>query len=105
MNSQRVVDVFLLAENRLLRDALLRVLAKKGDIRVVGAHPYSPTVHDDIVSKTPSIVVMDSGGLSSANAGLIAALQASILGLRIVMVDMEADEEIFLKAVREGAMG
>lgn len=105
MTSQRFVDVFLLAENRLLRDALLRILVKKGDVRVVGAHPYSPAVHDEIVSKTPGIVVVDSSGLSSPNAGIMAALQASIPGLRIVMVDMDADEDTFLKAVREGAMG
>jgi DNA-binding NarL/FixJ family response regulator len=105
MNSQRVVDVFLLAENRLLREALLRVLAKKGDIRVVGAHPYSPTVQEDIISRTPGMVVMDSSGLSTPNAGLVSGLQTALPGLRIVMVDMDPDEDIFLKAVREGAMG
>ena len=104
MNS-RVVDVFLLAENRLLRDALVRILAKKGDIQVVGAYPYSPTIQREIVSKNPGIVVMDSSGLSSPNSGLISALHTALPGLRIVMVDMDADEEIFLKAVREGAMG
>ncbi len=105
MNSQRSVDVFLLAENRLLREALLRILAKKTDIRVVGANPYSAAVHDDITSKSPGIVVMDSSGLASSNNGLIAALRTAIPEVRIVMVDMEADENIFLKAVREGAVG
>jgi DNA-binding NarL/FixJ family response regulator len=105
MNSERSVDVFLLAENRLLREALLRILTKKGDIRVVGAFAYSPTVHDDIISKGPGIVVMDSTGLAASTSGLIAALQSSIPGVRIVMVDMDAEEEIFFKAVREGAVG
>ena len=105
MNSQRFVDVFLLAENRLLREALLRVLVKKGDVRVVGTCPYSAAVYDEIVSKAPGIIVLDSSGLSSPNAGVMAALQASIPGLHIVMVDMDADEDTFLKAVREGAMG
>lgn len=105
MNSQRSVDVFLLAENRLLREALLRVLVKKGDVRVVGAHPYSSAIHDEIVSKAPGIVVLDSSGLSSPNTAVMAGLQASIPGLRIVMVDMDADEDTFLKAVREGAVG
>jgi DNA-binding NarL/FixJ family response regulator len=105
MNSQRVVDVFLLAENRLLREALLRVLVKKGDIRVIGAHPYSESVQQDIISKSPGIVVVDSSGLSPSNAGLMTTLQTAIPGLRIVMVDMDTDEDTFLKAVREGAMG
>ena len=45
MDLQRVVEAFLLAENRLLRDALIRLLNKKGDIRVVGASPYSRLPH------------------------------------------------------------
>ena len=30
------IDVFLLSENRLLREALARVLVRKNDIRIVG---------------------------------------------------------------------
>ena len=97
--------MFSSSQKTVFCEALLRVLVKKGDIRVVGAHPYSAAVHDDIVSKMPGIVVMDSGRLATSNAGLIAALQTSIPGVRIVMVDMEADEETFLQAVREGVMG
>ena len=36
MSTPWIADVFLLAENRLLREALVRLLAKKSDIRVVG---------------------------------------------------------------------
>ena len=105
MNSQRLVDVFLLAENRLLREALLRILTKKGDIRVVGANPYSAAVHDDIISKTPGILVIDSSGLTASNSSLMATIQAALPEVRIVMVDMDADENTFLRAVREGAVG
>ena len=65
----------------------------------------SIAVHDDIVSKMPGIVVMDSSRLATSNEGLITALQTSIPGAPIVVVEMEADEETFLKAVREGVMG
>ena len=40
--SGALAAVFLLAENRLLREALLRILSKKDDIRVVGAGSYRP---------------------------------------------------------------
>ena len=105
MNSQRVAEVFLLAENRLLREALIRLLSKRSDIRVVGANPYSSAVHEEIVASQPDIVVLDSSGLVSANAGLIPTLQASIPDLRLVMVDMDSDENTFLRAVREGVVG
>lgn len=105
MDSQRLVEVFLLAENRLLREALVRLLTKKGDIRVVGASPYSPTTRQEIVLARPGILVLDSSGLALFRAKLIPDLRATIPGLRVVMVDMDLDENTFLRAVREGVVG
>ncbi|HEY6339371.1 MAG TPA: response regulator transcription factor [Candidatus Sulfotelmatobacter sp.] len=105
LNSEKIAEVFLLAENRLLREALIRLLAKRSDIRVAGAHPYSPAVHDEIIAVHPDIVVVDSSGLAFSGVRLIPALQAAIPDLRIVMVDMDPDESTFLKAVREGVVG
>jgi len=105
MTSKESAEVFLLAENRLLREALVRLLAKKGDIRVVGASSYSPAVVDEIVAKMPGILVLDSSGLAFSNATLISSIRTSLPDARIVMVDMEWDENTFLKAVREGVIG
>jgi DNA-binding NarL/FixJ family response regulator len=62
MELQEIVEVFLLAENRLLREALIRILAKKRDICVVGAAPYSPGALEQIKSAHPGIVLLDSIG-------------------------------------------
>ncbi|MGO9086131.1 MAG: LuxR C-terminal-related transcriptional regulator [Candidatus Sulfotelmatobacter sp.] len=107
MSWHKIADVFLLAENRLLREALVKLLSKKSDIRVVGANSYSPAAHEEIVAAHPNIIVLDSGGLASASsrAVLIPTLQAAIPGVRVVMVDMDADENTFLRAVREGVVG
>lgn len=104
MGSRWITEVYLLAENRLLREALVRLLGKK-NIRVVGASPYTPPVLDEIAAKSPSIIVLDSSGFAISNPSLISVLQESIPGVRIVMVDMELDEKTFLKAVREGVVG
>ena len=105
MRSLRAADVFLLAENRLLREALIRLLTKRSDIRVVGANPYSPAVHEEIIAAHPDIIVLDSSGLFVSQARLIPTLHAAIPDLRVVMVDMDSDEETFLRAVREGVVG
>jgi len=105
MSSKWIAEVFLLAENRLLREVLVRVLEKKSDIRVVGASAYSPEVHEKIIAARPTIIVLDSSGLALPKLSLISALQDSIPGARIVMVDMESDEATFLRAVREGVVG
>jgi len=105
MSLQKIADVFLLAENRLLREALVRLLSKCGDIRIVGTHPYSRTVHEEVIAAQPNILVLDSSGLAFPRAQLIPALQAPIPELRMVMVDMESDEGTFLRAVRQGVVG
>jgi len=97
--------VYLLAENRLLREALIRLLSKRSDFRVVGASGYSLTVHREIIAAHPHILLMDSSGLESARVALIATLRTALLDLRILMVDMESDELTFLTAVRAGVVG
>lgn len=105
MSSQPIVTVFVLAENRLLREALLRILGKKNDVRVVGASSYFPDIQEQIVASAPDIIMLDSSGLAHSDTRLIYFLQSSILGVRVVMVDMDPDEETFLRAVREGVVG
>jgi DNA-binding NarL/FixJ family response regulator len=105
MEPKRIAKVFLLAENRLLREALIRILNKKTDIRVVGAAPYSPAMPERIIAALPSIVLLDSIDLVFSEAKLVSALHAAIPDVRVVMVDMELDQGTFLRAVREGVVG
>lgn len=98
-------EVFLLAENRLLREALIRLLSKRSEVRVVGSNPYSPAVHHEIVAARPQIILVDASGLTSSKSTLITALRTAIRNLRIVMVDMDPDEQVFLNAVRAGIAG
>jgi DNA-binding NarL/FixJ family response regulator len=105
MEPKRTVEVFLLAENRLLREALIRILTTKTDIRVVGAAPYSLAAQETLIATRPSIVLLDSIGLVFSESRLVSTLQAAIPGVRVVMVDMEPDQGTFLKAVREGVVG
>jgi DNA-binding NarL/FixJ family response regulator len=105
MSSERPVRVFLLAENRLLREVLFRLLARKNDIHMVGASACSADAREEIISARPGILVLDSRGLALSDARFVLALHAAIPDLRIVMVDMDVNESTFLKAVREGIVG
>jgi len=102
---RKIAEVFLLAENRLLREALIRLLSKRSEVRIVGANSYSPKVHDEIVAARPQIILLDSNGLVFSKATLIPSLRSAIRNLRIVMVDMDPDENLFLGAVRAGVVG
>lgn len=102
---RKVAEVYLLAENRLLREALIRLLSKRNEVRVVGASPYSPNVYHDIIAAKPQIILLDSNGLGFSKAMLIATLRSAIRNLRIVMVDMDSDDNTFLGAIRAGVVG
>jgi len=99
------IRVFLLAENRLLREALARILSKKNDIRVVGSAPFSPQVVDDIVGAAPDVLLFDCMPFTLCELGVIPELRRVIPELKVVMIGMECDREMFLRAVREGAVG
>ena len=105
MEPRPIADIFLLAENRLLREALIRILSTKGNIRVVGAAPYSPATQEKITAARPGIVLLDSIGLVFSEAKLVCALRAAIPDVRVVMVDMEPDQGTFLRAVCAGVVG
>ena len=99
------VQVFILAENRLLREALTRILGKKNDIRVVGASAFSPDVVEQISSAAPDVLLSDSAAVALSDLRLISEVRAAIPGLKVVMIGMDADREIFLRAVRDGIVG
>jgi DNA-binding NarL/FixJ family response regulator len=103
--SEPVAAVFLLAENRLLREALLRILAKKNDIQVVGAGSYGPDILEQIVATRANVVVLDSVSPVLAEHSMVRELHRLNPAINAVMVGMEADEAVFLRVVQAGAVG
>lgn len=99
------VQVFILAENRLLREALARILNKKSDIRVVGASAFAPDIVQQIASSAPDVLLSDSAAVALSDLRLVSEVRAAIPGLKVVMIGMEADREIFLRGVRDGIVG
>src|SRR5579863_1095624 len=105
MSDLENVQVFILAENRLLREALTRILSKKSDIRVVGASAFSPDVVAQISSAGPDVLLSDSAAVALSELRLVTEVRAAIPGLKVVMIGMDADQETFLRAVRDGIVG
>jgi DNA-binding NarL/FixJ family response regulator len=104
-NSVEIVQVFILAENRLLREALTRILNKKSDLRVVGASAFSPDVVEQISSAAPDVLLSDSAAVALSELRLVSEVRAAIPGLKVVMIGMDAERETFLRAVRDGIVG
>jgi DNA-binding NarL/FixJ family response regulator len=104
-DSVETVQVFILAENRLLREALTRILSKKSDIRVVGAAAFSPDVVEQISSAAPDVLLSDSAVVALSELRLVSEVRTAIPGLKVIMIGMEGDQETFLRAVWDGVVG
>jgi DNA-binding NarL/FixJ family response regulator len=100
-----VVQVFILAENRLLREALARILNKKSDIRVVGASAFALDIVQQIASAAPHVLLCDSATVALSELRLVPEVRAAMPDLKVVMVGMEAERVTFLKGVRDGIVG
>lgn len=99
------VQVFILAENRLLREALTRILNKKSEIRVVGASAFVPDIVDQVANAAPDVLLSDSAALALSELRLVSEVRSAIPGLKVVMIGMDNDREVFLRAVRDGIVG
>jgi two-component system, NarL family, response regulator DevR len=99
------ISVYLLAENRLLREALARILSKKSDIQVTGSSPFSCEAVEAIVAASPDVLLFDCMPFTSCDVSVIPDLRKTMPALKVVMIGMECDRELFLRYVREGAVG
>ena len=100
-----ITHVYILAQNRLLREALARLLSKKSDIQVVGASDFSSQVVQLVANSGPDVLLADSTAFAMPQMRLIPEVCTAVPGLKVVMIGMESQEEAFLQAVREGIAG
>ena len=105
MSEEVRAKVFLLAQNRLLREVLSRILLKKNDIQVVGSSPFCTELFQQIVAAAPDVLIVDSPSSSLPLANLVRQVQESVQDLKLVLIGMDADGQHFLQSVRDGAMG
>lgn len=104
MSLERII-VFLVAENCLLRESLVRVLRKRDDFVVAGAIGYSPTALDEVAAANPDVVLFDSAKIALSGHGAISRLREAGKQARVALIGMEEDEGTFLRAVAEGVLG
>ncbi len=102
---RNAVKVFLVAENRLLREAVAKLLTKKGSIHVVEAAPFSPRIVEQISACQSDILLVDSIPLPAQRLAFVREAIGSVPGLKVVMIGMDADPETFLRSVEAGALG
>lgn len=98
-------SVFLLTENRLLREALVRILASRTSFSTAGAMAFADSSWDQLAAAQPDVVVSDSFSLLFGSDSLISRLRMAVPSAKLVLVGMERDESQFLQAISEGVVG
>lgn len=101
----RKARVVVSAENRLLRDALARMLTKRGDIDVTTANAAEPTAAETLTDGEADVAVLTSQGSLADDMASVRKVRSDSPGARILLVGGTGDEFEFLQCVRAGISG
>jgi DNA-binding NarL/FixJ family response regulator len=104
-DKQSSTNVYVVAENRLLRETLVRLFRKRGDFAVVGQNSCSDSVPEDIAASQSDLLLLDCLNPNHKSDDLICDIRESVPQIRIVLFGMDEDTDIFLQAVRLGVNG
>jgi DNA-binding NarL/FixJ family response regulator len=97
--------VYLVAGNRLLRETLARLLSRRGDFKVCGVSPCLPDTASSVGASGAEVLILDSVTVRVSDCAFISKIVSQIPSMKLVLIDMDDDREIFLESVRAGAVG
>jgi len=98
------IKLYLLAENRLLRDTLTRLLRKRSEILVVGVNRITTTSKEEIASAHCDVLLTDCFDSTTHPAFLSDVLREKP-EMKLVLFGMNDDPATFLRAAFLGTCG
>jgi DNA-binding NarL/FixJ family response regulator len=100
------VRVFLLIENRLLREALTRLLRKRCEILIVGQGNRETVTPEEVLESSCTVLALDFADANWLPSRFFSNHPCPAgARFRALLVGMEDDQKQFLFAVRAGASG
>jgi len=97
--------VFVAAENRLLREALSRMLVKSGEIEVVGKDIGEPFRTEDLLKEETDILLLSSRGNRNEDLTAVRRVRTTAPKVQILLISVTGEEAEFLQCVRAGVHG
>jgi DNA-binding NarL/FixJ family response regulator len=89
--------VYVAAENRLLREALSRMLVRHGDIEAVGMNSETPFRTEAPIEEKADILLMTSRGNMPGDLALIRRIRLTAPSVRIPMIGVTEDDTEFFQ--------
>ena len=104
-SAKRKPRVFIAAENRLLREALSRMLVKNGEIEVVGTDLAEPFLTEDLLKEDTDILLLSSRGNRNEDLTAVRTVRTMAPNVQILLIGVTGEEAEFLQCVRAGVHG
>jgi DNA-binding NarL/FixJ family response regulator len=101
----KLIKLFLVIENRMLREAMSSLFRKQSDFLVVDAVSYSATTYKQAASSGCDILLADEASASAFPSNFVSDLLELCTGSKTILFGMNDDPETFLQAVRSGTSG
>jgi DNA-binding NarL/FixJ family response regulator len=103
--SKNEVGIYLVAANRLLREALAHVLSAEDGFNLVGACAPDTYTETLVLASRANLILLGDFGAARADLKLLTKLLITAPSLKVMLVDMPETERTFLDSVRAGAVG
>jgi DNA-binding NarL/FixJ family response regulator len=97
--------VFVAAENRLLREALSRMLVKSGEVEVIGTDMAKPFRTEDLLKEETDILLLSSRGNRNEDLTAVRRVRTTAPKVQILLIGVTGEEAEFLQCVRAGVRG
>jgi len=102
--SEPPIRIYLLAQNRLVREVLVRMFRKRMDLAVVGANHDSSGALEELTVIPCDVLLLDSLDTLRAIRQRVKVAER-LREVKMVLFGMEEDPECFFQAVRLGVSG
>jgi DNA-binding NarL/FixJ family response regulator len=103
--SEKKVRVYVAAHNRLLREALARILTKRGNVEVTGLDSPLACEAATLVRQGAEVLLLVSLGAVQEDLVTIQRLHANAPSVRILLIGSSNEDGEFLQCVRAGISG
>ncbi|HEY6266709.1 MAG TPA: response regulator transcription factor [Candidatus Acidoferrum sp.] len=104
-SAKRKPRVFVAAENRLLREALSRMLVRNGEIEVVGMDLAETFRAEDLLQEETDILLLSSRGNRNEDLTAVRVVRTTAPKVQILLIGVTGEEAEFLQCVRAGVRG
>jgi len=101
----RTIPVFILIDNSLLREALVRLIGKRADLSIVGEALAAEDSYLEIERVRPRVVLFDWSLPPLLSLELVRRISGREPRAGVLLMGMDDDEEVFMNCIRAGVSG